>query len=412
MRSEEIVKHYSNPKVQNEMLRIAKDREIAGAYKDDSYSKRPDILIYPKDILERVKRGIVAFHCSVEKWNQPMQLSSDLKRSEIENLRKGFDFVIDLDCKSKLEHSVITAEVIYKFLNDLGVKPTIKFSGSRGFHLAIAEEAFPKVVDFKEIRKRYPDVPQALASFVKEKIKERLLEELVDFEGGVASLVKTVPSVSELSPYEFVNIETNWGNRHLFRMPYSFHTKTWLVSLPIKIEQLKNFKLDLARPENMKVNDFLINKEGEATEFLLQALDWSAKFMKKEEIKPALRLPKFRKPIPEEYFPVCIKQILNGISDGKKRSVFTLMTFLRAVNWDNERIEERIKEWNSLNKPPLREQFIKSQLKWHLRQSRELLPPNSDSDLFYKSIGIAHDKNCGKNPVNDAIRMYTSRKRV
>jgi hypothetical protein len=410
MRQEEIIEYYSNTKIQNEMLRIAKDREIAGTYRDGSYSKRPDILLYPKDILERAKKGIVTFHCSVEKWSQPMQLSSDLKQSEIQNLRKGFDFIIDIDSKSKLEHSIIAAEIVYNFLKDMGVKPTIKFSGNRGFHLSIAEEAFPKVVDFKEIKKNYPEVPQALASFIREKIKENLLEELIKFEGGVASLVKTVPSISELSPYEFVDIEKNWGNRHLFRMPYSLHSKTWLVSLPINFDQLRRFKANLAKPENIKINDFLVNRVGEATEFLLQALDWSAKYMPKEEAKTTEKLPRFKKPIPEEYFPVCIKQLLKGIFDGKKRSLFTLITFLRGVNWDKEKVEQKIREWNALNNIPLREQFIKTQLKWHFRQNRELLPPNSDSDLFYKSIGIIHDKNCGKNPVNDAIRLYLKRK--
>ena len=89
-------------------------------------------------------------------------------------------------------------------------------------------------------------MPQILADYISEEIKEQLLEELIAIEGGVASLVKTVKSVSELSPFEFVDIEKNWGNRHLFRMPYSLHPKYWLISLPIKFNDLKNFKKEIA----------------------------------------------------------------------------------------------------------------------------------------------------------------------
>jgi len=114
-----ILKHYSNPLVQKEILYIAKDREVVGSIEDGSYLKRPDILLYPKDIEERVKNGAIAFHCSVEKWSQPMQLSVNLRPEELDNLRKGFDFLIDIDAKIKLEHAIIAAKVIYNFLKDL-----------------------------------------------------------------------------------------------------------------------------------------------------------------------------------------------------------------------------------------------------------------------------------------------------
>lgn len=407
----EILKYYSRSDIQDAMLKIAKDREVVGTFKDGSYFLRPDILVYPKDIFERAKKGIVSFHCSVERWNQPMQLSSDLKQEELDNLRKSWDFIIDIDSKSKLEHATIAADVICNFLKDFNVKPTLKYSGSRGIHIAIASEAFPETIDFKPINKQYPLVPQALASFIREKIKDKLLEKLISFEGGVAALVKTVPSVSELSPYSFVEIEKDWGNRHLFRMPYSLHTKKWLVSVPIKIEDLKHLKCDHAKPENVKTDvDFLVNKEGEATELLLQSLDWFSK-IKPEPIKKIERKIRAKKTITEENFPPCIKNILNGLGDGKKRSLFTLATFLRAMNWDQNKIEEKIKEWNMKNVQPMKEQMLRTQLKWHFRQSRDLMPANCDTDLFYKSIGICKpDTNCRKNPVNYPFNVMKTKK--
>ena len=402
----EILKYYSNPFVQKEMLSIAKDREVVGSIEDGSYLNRPDVMLYPKDIEGKVKDGAVTFHCSVERWTQPMQLSTNLKQEEIENLRKGFDFLIDIDAKVKLEHAAIAARVVYNSLKDLGIESTIKFSGSRGFHVGIAGNAFPEKIDFKETMKRYPEIPQTLAEYLTEKVKDEILEELIALEGGVASLISTVKSVSQLSPYEFIDIEKNWGNRHLFRMPYSLHPKYWLVSLPIRVGDLKDFKKETAKPENLKTDvKFLVNREGEATELLLRALDWKAK-QPKEVIRPKIIRKKSDKPIPEEYFPPCIKIILNGLSDGRKRSLFTLLSFLRAMNWKPEDIEKRIREWNLKNSQPLSERTLKTQLKWHFRQSRELMPANCYSQLFYVSFGVCKpDRNCSKNPVNYPFRL-------
>ncbi len=406
-----ILKYYSKPIIQKEILAVAKNREVVGSNEDGSYLKRPDTLLYPKDIEEKVKNGAIAFHCSVEKWSQPMQLSVNLKQEELNNLRKDFDFLIDIDAKIKLEHAIAAAKVVYEFLKDLGIKPTIKFSGSRGFHIAISSNAFPAKIDFKETKKRYPELPQTLAEYVSEKIKDQLLEELINSEGGVASLVKTVEKVSELSPYAFVDIEKNWGNRHLFRMPYSLHPKYWLVSLPIKFEELKNFKKETAKPEKIKTDvKFLVNKEDEATELLIKALEWKDK-QPKEVLKPKRIRRKSKKPIPEDYFPPCMKLILKGLSDGRKRSLFTLSTFLRAMNWKPEEIEKRIRDWNSKNFQSLSERAIKTQLKWHFRQSRELMPANCYSHLFYVSIGVCKpDKYCQKNPVNYPFRLMKNKK--
>jgi len=427
----EILKYYSNPAVQKEILSTAKDREVVGSIEDGSYLKRPDVLLYPKDIEGKVKDGAVAFHCSVERWTQPMQLSTNLKQEEIENLRKGFDFLIDIDAKVKLEHAAAAARVVCSFLKDLGIESTIKFSGSRGFHVGIAGNAFPEKIDFKETKRQYPEIPRSIAEFIIEKTREKILEELVAIEGGIAALVNTVPSLSELTPSPFLDIdngtylqnkkpnyvdgiaelEKGWGNRHLFRMPYSLHPKYWLVSLPIKVGDLKGFKKEMARPENLKTDiEFLVNKEGEATELLLQALDWKAK-QPKEAIKPVRLRKKSDKPITEEYFPPCIKIILNGLSDGRKRSLFTLLSFLRTMNWKPEEIEKRIREWNLKNPQPLSERTLKTQLKWHFRQSRELMPANCYSQLFYVSFGVCKpDQYCSKNPVNYPYRLTRDQK--
>jgi len=406
----EILNYYSRPDIQEMLLSFSKEREVVGSLKDGSYLNRPDILIYPKDITERVRKGVVAFHCSVEKWFNPMQLSTNLSQKEMDDLRKGFDFIIDIDSKVKLEHAIVAGEVVYNFLKDLGAKASIKFSGRRGVHIGISSEAFPSTIDFKKTNSRYPEIPQTIAEFIIEKAREEILERLIVWEGGVASLVQCLPSISELSPYSFIDIEKGWGNRHLFRMPYSLHPKQWLVSVPIKIENLKNFKIEDANPENVKTDlEFLTNKEGEATELILRALDWKSK-QPKEVIREVRIGQKTKKPIPEDLFPPCFKLILNGLADGKKRSLFSLITFLRNMNWKQEDVEKKIREWNLKNSTPLPERFIKTQLKWHFRQSRNLMAANCTSKLFYDDIGVCKpDRICDlkniKNPVNYSFKL-------
>jgi hypothetical protein len=438
MKKFQILKYYSNPFVQEQILKAAKDREVVGSVEDGSFLKRPDVLIYPKDIEEKVKRGAVAFHCSVERWVQPMQLSTGLRQEEMDNLRKGFDFIIDIDAKVKVEHSAVAAKVVCDFLSDMGIKPTVKFSGSRGFHIGIAGVAFPEKINFKETRTLYPEAPQALAGYISENVKDRILDELVKLEGGAAALLGTVPSsVSELTSKNYVrmddgtdntflakpetsyvfnnhaDIEKGWSNRHLFRMPYSLHPKFWLVSLPIKPERLLKFDKEMARPENVKNGvEFLVNEEGEAADLLMKALDWKLKQPKEDVTKGARMIRKKSDVVvPEEMFPPCIKLILKGLSDGKKRSLFTLLAFMRTVNWKPEEIEKRINEWNSHNAPPLSERTIKTQLKWHFRQVRELMPANCSSDMFYSSIGVCQpDANCSKNPVNYPFRLMKGKR--
>lgn len=412
MNQSEVLRYYSREDIQRAMLKFSKDKEVVGSLENGSYLKRPDIVLYPKDILERVKKGVVAFHCSVENWYNPMQVTTGLSQADIDSLRKGFDFVIDIDAKVKLEHSLVAASAICNFLSDIGVRATVKFSGRRGVHIGIASNAFPDVIDYKKTSSQYPELPQAMAEFIKENVKEQILEELIAVEGGVASLVKTVPSISELTPYAFIELEKGWSNRHLFRMPYSLHPAQWLVSVPIKPENLEHFKAEDARPDKVKTDlEFLINKDGEASELLLQAIGWKSKQPKERVVSADMVMKaKYDKPIPEDFFPPCIKLILNGLSDGKKRSLFTLITFLRNMNWKQEDVEKKVHEWNAKNPMPLTERFVNTQLKWHFRQNRMLMPGNCSSNLFYEDMGICKpDQMCGllknvKNPVNYASR--------
>jgi hypothetical protein len=407
----DILSYYSRPEIQTAMAQFARDREVVGTTRDGTYSKRPDTILYPSELLDRVKRGAVSFHCSVERWHQPMSLSTALRPDELNQLRKGFDIIIDLDAKSKLEHSTVAALAVCDFLADYKITPTVKFSGRRGWHIAIASEALPEKIDFQPTATRYPEIPAAVASFVKDRVRDKIFDALVSAEGGIATLAQSVPNLSELTPYAFVDIETNWGNRHLFRMPYSLHPKSWLVSVPVRLFKLKSFTVAAASPKEVKPGvPYLKSKPEEATQLVLDALDWAANNRREEpKTKPLREGMEISAPIPEENFPQCMRTLLAGIGEGRKRSLFTIISFLRAVNWKDEEIENKIMEWNARNPQPLPARMITTQLKWHARQSRKLLPANCDSELFYKSLGIklCTEPTCRwKNPVNAAKRAY------
>jgi hypothetical protein len=408
MRRADILRYYSRPDVQRALLAVSRGREVVGSFANGSYARRPDVLLYPSDILQKVRQSIVAFHCSVEHWSQPMALSTELSSAELDRLRTGFDVILDIDSKGLLEHATAAAIAVCNFLSDFGVTPTVKFSGRRGWHIAIAANAFPAKVDLRPITSRYPEVPAAVSSFIKEKVADKLLEALIEQHGGVAALYgSTVKAPAELSPYTFVDIESGWGIRHLFRAPCSLHERSWLVSLPIRLFKLAGFKPESAKPEKAKPAPFLVSKNGEATELLLAALDWAAK--RKVHRPRQIRRAWQKTSVPEERFPPCIKAILAGLADGRKRSLFTLLTFLKTVGWDRNKIEERLKRWNSANARPLPKRMLATQLNWHSR--RTMMPANCDSELFYKSIGICKpDPRCGKNPVNYALRV--SRKAI
>ena len=108
--------------------------------------------------------------------------------------------------------------------------------------------------------------------------------------------------------------------------------------------------------------------------------------------------------VKEEMFPKPIKKLLKGLKEGRKRGLFVLITFLRSLNFSAEFINQRIREWNLSNDPPLKEGYVKGQIDWHLKQKRQILPPNYDNNNFYKDLGLLDEKPKVKNPIVEAIR--------
>lgn len=205
------------------------------------------------------------------------------------------------------------------------------------------------------------------------------------------------------------------SSRHLYRMPYSLHEKSGLASVPVDPNNIMNFEKSMAKPETVNPNLTFLDRSnvsrGEAENLLLKSLHYSEAIPGNEtetgnkgSFRNEIHL---QSALPKELFPPCIKKILSGIEDGKKRSVFVLLNFLRNVGWDYEKIEELLVEWNKKNPEPLREVTLKGQLRYHKQNKKDVLPANCDNASYYKDIGVCFPDNlCAKikNPVSYSLR--------
>lgn len=402
--------YYRREDILDTLVNISDKREISAELYNGSFTSRPKIIQYRNDVLNLVRKGAVAFHTSVERWKNPMELDTSMSRDQLDRLRTGWDLILDIDSALDIEAGKTALKLILEFLESYGIDSYgVKFSGRRGFHILVPWECFPGKVDFENTENQFPEIPQAIAGYIRKNIRDDLLQELKDLKGGFSELINEVEgSIEELDPFHFVDVEKDWGKRHLFRMPYSLHRSTGLVSYPLRKNEIKDFEMKDAKPENIETGKkFLkIPSDSQATELLIDSLDWFSKRKKKDlqseeksedksEIKP-------EDPVNKKKFPPCIKLILEGISDGRKRSVFILINFLRRMSWDWDKIEETLYEWNEKNDQKLRENYIETQIKWFKRQDRKMLPPSCDNELYYLSFNVCKpDEKCEeiKNPV-------------
>ncbi len=425
-----LIKHYKREDIQNAIVENAQGREIAIKFGESGFGKRPDTLKYPRDVLELALQGATSFHASEELWKNPLLLNPSMRKNEMDDLRKGWDLVLDIDCNF-LEFSKIAADMLVQALRYHGIKSiSCKFSGRAGFHIGVPFEAFPEAVHGKETRFLFPDGARAIALYLKEMIREPLASALLSkykLEGIMKITGKKFDEIilgTNFNPFSVLDIDTILiSPRHLYRMPYSFNEKSGLVSIPIDPDKAKDFDIKMADPKNIKVNKFVfldksnVEKE-EARKLLIQAFDFTTKKAadktEKEErlniaTKDKTRDKDFEAPqsaIPEDLFPPCIKKILLGMDDGKKRAVFILVNFMTSVCWDYDTIEKRLKEWNEKNKEPLREVYYSGQIRYHKQQKKKILPPNCSNKNYYIDLQICTpDGLCRhiKNPVNYAI---------
>jgi hypothetical protein len=414
--------YYSRSDVQKAILEISKSREVVSVFKDGSFGKRPDVLQYPADIVQAVKGGAIAFHGSVERWSQPMELDAGMLKPQLDKLRSGWDIFIDVDVKDFGIAKVVVKQVVQALIEHGINSYSIKFTGGKSFHIGVPFEALPDRINMQSTAVQYPSLLEKIIGYIKWYTNEPLREKLLELATPVELAERVGKSINEvtddegISPFKLVTMDI-FGSRHLFRLPYSLHEKSLLVSLPLQLRDIDSFEKNQADSGNVKVENIFMPKTARAKEaqaLLVESLDWASKYMKEvEKPLPKRKFKKEFKKIQAVHFPPCISAIMNGLADGRKRSAFILINFLRNMGWSPEEIDKALTAWNEKNYPPLRRNYLRSQIRWHMRQQRNLLPPNCNNPNFYVGFGICiPDKICKgnteritiKNPINYPFR--------
>ncbi len=417
----DFIKFYSRKDIQRELVFNAKNRELVVKFGDNGYGKRPDVLQYENDVLELAKQGVTSFHISEEHWVDPLRLKAGMAKKELDEIRTGFDLILDIDCPI-FEYSKLTTYYLIEALKFLDIKNiSVKFSGNKGFHIAIPFKAFPKIVNRTETRLLFPDASRTIAEYLENMTRDHLADGILEKESikevadKVNKNVEQIAKDGKFDPFSIIDIDTILiSNRHTYRAPYSYHEKSELISIPIEINSVLKFDKNDATPKNVEVKLRYLDdsevKEGEATNLLMQALDWK---LRKSSVKVEHKsFPALKKAANPDFFPPCIKICLNGIkSDGRKRALFALINYFRNTGYDMEQVQDIIEQWNKKNYLPLAMNYIQSQISWHKKQNSSILPPNcphASENQFYKEIDICYPDNMCKlikNPVN-----YTTRR--
>lgn len=427
-----LLSYYKRKEIQDAIVYAAKDREVAIRF-TDFYGKRPETIEYAQDVLEFAKKGATSFHCSEERWSNPHDLTPTSNKKDLDKLRCGWDLVLDIDC-ALIEYSKITAHHVVDVLTAKGIKNiSCKFSGNKGFHIAVPFESFPKKVKGENVEKLFPEAARNIAEYIKSLIKEHVADEILSKDDFSTILEKTNTKkediiykdrnefgeqIEKLNVEPFLNIDTILiSPRHLFRMPYSLHEKSGLASVPIDPKKIMEFEKKNADPKTLKISTMTFlerekSVEGEATDLFSLSYDYMG-VVNVNKIRHEDNTKKFStsnmldkdyeeitKEVPEELFPQCIKQLLLGLKDGRKRAVLILINFLSSVGWSHDRITEKLNEWNKLNPEPLKENYIIGQIRHHKQQNKKVLPPNCDNKMYYADLGIKCESCKSKNPVS------------
>lgn len=484
--------YYSRSDIQKAIFEFSKNREISPRY-FEGFGKRPDSLQFQGDVFGLVKKGATSFHCSEEIWEDPLKIYTGMDKRESNEVREGWDLLVDIDCEEGMDYSARIAKATIEALHQNGVDNIgIKFSGNKGFHIIVPWKAFPKNINGVETKDLFPELPRTIMAYLRnysreaikrdlpgdfyEKFKDRIKEgrhkckkcgnfayefltvefnckncgivEERSFKDGKGELPKCYKckekmiytlkekfcicqrceinsrnksenfEIEEVDLYQLMGLDMGLiSPRHLFRMPYSLHEKSCLASVVIEKKDLDEFIKNpeyakkIADPLRVKVKNFMPKvEENEAAEFVMQAIDWAEEsgFNKEMNERASGKYADFKpielKNINENQFPPCAKKILEGVQDGKKRSVFVLLNLFRSIGMDKEELEKRIYEWNEKNEVPLKKGYINAQLAWSYKR-KPIMPPNCKE--FYQNLGVCNpDKTCAKikNPISYVMK--------
>ncbi len=210
------------------------------------------------------------------------------------------------------------------------------------------------------------------------------------------------------------------ASRHLYRLEYSLHEKSGLVSLPIAPATLLSFEREQANPAVIAGLESFWYRDVEGQGYGLLAASLARALEDVDESAAPREIIWEADAAPEAAFPPTIAKMLAGMTDGKKRGMFILANFFVSVGWNYDMIEERLLQWNQANPEQMRDGDIRNHLRYHKQKAQQVLPPNFANPI-YKDLGVLVEdeltRRC-KNPVQYVrMRMLqagidTSKKKV
>ena len=174
------LKFYSRREIQEQIILSCKNKEVGTRFLEGHFGKRPDILINPNDVLELAKQGVTSFHISEESWDNPMMIATAKGKKDLDNLRIGWDLIIDIDCPNWTLSKRICDAVI-NILKEHDIKSIFcKFSGNKGFHIGVPFEAFPKKIQGIDSKLFFPDGVKRIIEYIVYYAKKNYSKQILD----------------------------------------------------------------------------------------------------------------------------------------------------------------------------------------------------------------------------------------
>jgi hypothetical protein len=171
--------YYARKDVQLAIFEFCKHRETVANFNNEFFAKRPDCFDYSSDIVNSARQGATSFHCSEELWENPLDINTEMTPKEYNEIRTGWDFLIDIDSKY-FDYSKIAARLLISELERHGVKNYgIKFSGGKGFHIIVPFKAFPEEVSGELAKDNFPEWPRLIAGYIFHLIREPMNQEIL-----------------------------------------------------------------------------------------------------------------------------------------------------------------------------------------------------------------------------------------
>ena len=157
--------YYLRKDILKKILEFSKDREIGVVFKN-YFGKRPQTIETIFDIKNFVKEDVLSFHMSQEKWTNALMLKNSTKEIKDKNIL-GWDLILDLDGVN-FKFSKIVAYYIIQYFKELKIENySIKFSGNKGFHIALPFNAFTnKRIGEVDLRLEFPKIPKLITSLI------------------------------------------------------------------------------------------------------------------------------------------------------------------------------------------------------------------------------------------------------